>query len=89
MSKKEIKEEIFDDEEMTLEEMSFMLNDMLCALLFYAGVDKKRIEEAYNVYMDSVDDVFGDEEGVMGFEEIVKVVEHMKKKNPALFSNSK
>jgi len=77
------------EEEVSLEEMSFMLQDTLRAALYFAGVKKSKIEDAIDAYLDAIDEVFADEEGVVGFEEIVKAVEHLKKTKPALFVGAK
>jgi hypothetical protein len=77
------------EEEVSLEEMSFMLQDTLKAALYFAGVKKSKIEDAIDAYLDAIDDVFADEEGIVGFEEIVKTIEHMKKSKSGLFVNEK
>jgi hypothetical protein len=77
------------EDEVSLEEMSFMLQDMLKATLYFAGIKKSKIEDAVDAYLDAIDDVFGDEEGIVGFEEIVKTVEHLKKTKSQLFVGAK
>jgi hypothetical protein len=75
-----------NEEDVTLEEMSAVLQEMLKATLYFAGVKKAKLDEAADVYLDAIDEVFGEEEeGMLGVDEIVKVIEHLKKNNPELF----
>jgi phosphoglycolate phosphatase-like HAD superfamily hydrolase len=75
-----------EEEDVTLEEMSAVLQEMLRATLYFAGVKKAKLDEAADVYLDAIDEVFGeDEEGMLGVDEVVKVIEHLKKNNPELF----
>jgi len=74
------------EDDVTLEEMSAVLQEMLRAALYFAGVKKSSLDDAADLYLDAIDDVFGEEEdGMLGIEEIIKVVEHVKKENPELF----
>jgi hypothetical protein len=76
---KELKEEI--------EDLTIHLADMLEAVLYYAGVKEKNLEKAVKVYIEALDEVFDEEEdGDMGYREMVEVIEYMKKKNPELFA---
>jgi len=75
-----------EEEEVTLEEMSAVLQEMLRATLYFAGVKKAKLDEAADIYLDAIDEVFGEEEeGMLGVDEVVKVIEHLKKNNPELF----
>ena len=74
-----------EDDDVTLEEMSAVLQEMLRAALYFAGVKKNKLDEAADIYLDAIDEVFGDEDGMLGVDEIVKVVEHLKKESPELF----
>lgn len=76
-----------NEDDVTLEEMSAVLQEMLRAALYFAGAKKNRLDDAADIYLDAIDEVFGEEEGMLGIDEIVKVVEHMKKENPELFNN--
>ncbi len=84
MAKQEHNQENEDD--VTLEEMSAVLQEMLRATLYFAGVKKNRLDDAAEIYLDSIEEVFGDDDGMLGIDEIVKVVEYIKKENPELFS---
>lgn len=83
------KEEEFEEEEVSIEEMSFMLQDTLKASLYFAGVKKSKLEDAIDEYLEAIDEIFGDEEGIVGFEEIVKTIEHLKKTKSQLFVGGK
>ncbi len=75
-----------EEEDVTLEEMSAVLQEMLRATLYFAGVKKAKLDEAADIYLDAIDEVFGEEEeGMLGVDEVVKVIEHLKKNNPELF----
>ncbi len=75
-----------EEEDVTLEEMSAVLQEMLRATLYFAGVKKTKLDEAADIYLDAIDEVFGEEEeGMLGVDEVVKVIEHLKKNNPELF----
>ena len=77
------------EEDVSLEEMSFMLQDTLKATMYFAGVKKTKLEDAIDAYLEAIDEVFGDEEGIVGFEEIVKTIEHLKKTKSQLFVGAK
>jgi len=75
-----------NEDDVTLEEMSAVLQEMLRAALYFAGVKKNRLDDAAEIYLDAIDEVFGDDDGMLGIDEIIKVVEYVKKENPELFS---
>lgn len=75
------------EDEVTLDEMSATLNEMLLATLYFAGAKRAKIEEAADAYMDAIDEVFGDEdEGFLDMDSIIKVVEHLQKTQKELFN---
>ncbi|MDR0665826.1 MAG: hypothetical protein LBF71_00255 [Campylobacteraceae bacterium] len=70
-----------------IKEISLQLSDMLEAALYFAGVKKARLEEAMDAYLDEMDEALGgDEDAVMGFEEIVRVIKHLKNTRKDLFA---
>lgn len=76
---KELKEEI--------EDLTIHLADMLEAVLYYAGVKEENLEKAVKRYIDSLDEVFDEEDDSdMGYREMVEVIDYMKKKHPELFA---
>lgn len=77
-----------DKAEIEIEELAMQVADMLGVALYFAGVKREDIPKAVDVYLQGLDEVFDDDEedGEMGFEEIIQVVEHIKNKNPKLFS---
>ncbi|MEY4504412.1 MAG: hypothetical protein RL154_706 [Pseudomonadota bacterium] len=76
-----------NEEEITLDEMSATLNEMLLAMLCFAGVKKDKLEDAADAYMDAIDEVFGDDDdGFLDMDSIMKVVEHLKKTDKELFN---
>ena len=68
-----------------LEDLTTHLADMLEATLYFAGVKKENLEDAVKIYIDSLDEVFEDDDGEMGYQEIVQTIEYMKEKKPILF----
>ncbi|MDR2341428.1 MAG: hypothetical protein LBD84_00095 [Campylobacteraceae bacterium] len=77
--------EISDYQE-EIKDLSVQLADMLNAALYFAGVKKTKLEEAIDAYLDSMDETLGnDENAPMGFDEIVKVIKHLKNTRKDLF----
>lgn len=74
------------DLEEEVQDLTIHLADMLEAVLYFAGVKEEKIEEAVKAYIDALDEVFEDDDGEMGYKEVVVVVEHLKKSTPELFS---
>ncbi len=74
--------------EMEIEELAIQLSDMLNAALFFAGVKKENLKKAVDIYLDSIDEIFDDDDdSEMGLDEIIIVINHMKRKNPELFNS--
>ena len=68
-----------------IEDLTIHLADMLEATLHFAGVKEENLEDAVKIYIDALDEVFEDEDGEMGYQEIVKTISYMKEKKPVLF----
>lgn len=81
--------ELFEAE-LEIEELAMQLADMLGVALYYAGVKKDNMQEAVDIYLNSMDEVFGDgkDEVEYGFEEIVQVIEFMKANRGDLFDRA-
>jgi hypothetical protein len=71
--------------ESEIEDLTIHLADMLEATLHFAGVKENSLEKAVKAYVDTLDDVFEDDDGEMGYKEIVVAIEHLKKSKPELF----
>ena len=70
-----------------IEDLTIHLADMLEATLHFAGVKEDNLEEAVKAYVDGLDEVFDDDEdGEMGYQEIIKVIEYLKNSKPKLFN---
>ena len=65
--------------EPTIDELSYELSMMLEAMLYYAGVKKDRLEDAAETYIECIDDSL-ENSGDEGVDEVLEVVEYMKKK---------
>ena len=70
--------------EPTVDELSYELSMMLEAMLYYAGVKKDRLEDAAETYIECIDDAL-ENSGAEGVEEVLEVVEYMKKKHAKFF----
>jgi hypothetical protein len=69
-----------------IKDLSIQLADMLNVALYFAGVKKAKLEEAIDAYLDDMDEILGnDENAQMGFDEIVKVIKHLKNTRKDLF----
>lgn len=71
--------------EIEIEELSMQIADMLGVALHFAGVSKDKIPDAVEAYLDGIDEVYGEEDGEMGFEEIVTIINYLKDKKSNLF----
>jgi hypothetical protein len=69
-----------------IEDLTIHLADMLEATLHFAGVNENNLEAAVKAYIDGLDEVFEDDDGEMGYKEIVEAVEHLKSTKPDLFA---
>lgn len=67
-----------------LQDLLYELSVVLEAMLLYAGVERERLEEAVEAYIECIDKVLenSDKEGV---DEILAVVEYLKTHNKELF----
>ena len=70
--------------EPTVDELSYELSMMLEAMLYYAGVKKDRLEDAAETYIECIDDSL-EISGAEGVDEVLEVVEYMKKKHAKFF----
>jgi hypothetical protein len=75
-----------EEAEIEIEEIAVQLADMLKAALSFAGVKEKNMPQAVDAYLQGIDETFEDEDGEMGFEEIIKVIKHMQKAHSELFA---
>jgi hypothetical protein len=86
MANKNLKASL-ENAEIEIEEIAMQLADMLGAALYFAGVKKDNLPDAVDAYLQGLDDVFADNEETaeMGFEEVVKVIEHLQNTKKHLF----
>ncbi|PID46981.1 MAG: hypothetical protein CR967_06075 [Proteobacteria bacterium] len=68
-----------------IEELSVHVADMLGAALYFAGVKEDKVPNAADAYLDAIDAVYGDEDGEMGFKEIIRVIKYLKENKKDLF----
>ncbi len=67
-----------------LQDLQYELSVVLEAMLLYAGVERQRLEEAVEAYIECIDKVLENSEKE-GVDEILAVVEHLKTHNKELF----
>ncbi|MBE3605844.1 hypothetical protein CCAL13119_02575 [Campylobacter sp. RM13119] len=72
------------EEDVSVEELSYELSVVLEGLLHYAGVKKSKLEEAAGVYVECIDDALENSDA-QGVDEVIAIVEFIKKKYPKLF----
>ena len=72
------------ENEITLEEMSYELELATLGMLYYSGVKKKLLNEAFDRYIEVIDDVL-ENSNASGVDEVIAVIDHMKKNYPELF----
>ncbi len=77
--------ELFEAE-LEIDELAMQLADMLGVALYYSGIKKENIREGVDAYLNAMDEIFSDEAMEYGFEEIIQVIEHLKKTKPVLFA---
>ena len=74
------------EKEVSLEELSYELDVMLEAMLLNAGVKQNKLEEACELYVENIDDVLVSlDKSVDGVDEILAVVEYLRKNHTELF----
>ena len=74
------------EKEVSLEELSYELDVMLEAMLLNAGVKRNKLEEACEPYVENIDDVLASlDKSVDGVDEILAVVEYLRKNHAELF----
>jgi hypothetical protein len=71
--------------EQEVEDLTIHLSEMLETALFFAGVDESKLELAVKEYINAIDDVF-EEDGEMGYKEIVATIEYLKNNKKELFA---
>lgn len=72
-------------EDLNAQDLAYEVSILLEATLFYAGVKKQNLDEAVEIYIENIDKILQNSQKE-GFEEIVEVVEFMKKHHSHLFN---
>ncbi|MCR4942108.1 MAG: hypothetical protein K5978_04880 [Campylobacter sp.] len=73
------------EDDVSVDELSYELSMVLEAMLYYAGVSKNKLEEAAQVYVESIDDALENSQSE-GVDEVIEIVEYMKKHHSKLFA---
>ncbi len=66
-------------------ELSIQVIDFFQTTLYFAGVKKSMLQKGVEEYLKILDEIFDNEDEVMGIDNIIKVVNHMKKTKKELF----
>ncbi|MDL0089102.1 hypothetical protein [Campylobacter gastrosuis] len=72
------------ENDVSVEELSYELSVVLEGLLYYAGVKKSKLEEAAGIYVECIDDAL-ENSNSQGVDEVIEIVEYMKKHHTKLF----
>ena len=68
-----------------IEALAIRLAEMLGVALYYAGVPEEKMPDAVDAYLNGIEEVFDDADRELGYEEIIQIIEHIRKKYPTLF----
>lgn len=69
-----------------IEALSYELIVVLEGMLYFAGVKKDSLQVAAEIYADIIDDVLENSDAE-GSDQVIEVVEYMRKNYPSLFRN--
>ncbi|MGB2552527.1 hypothetical protein ACPF04_05045 [Campylobacter sp. MOP51] len=72
------------EEELSIDELSYELSVMLESMLYYAGVKKEYLQDAAETYIECIEDALETSEAE-GVDEVIEVIEYMKKKYAKFF----
>jgi len=76
-----------DEAQIEIEELAMQLADMLGAALHYAGVKDENMPQAVEIYLDEMDRHLQNKRiEEAGYEDVVQIIDKMKKEHPSLFT---
>ena len=79
-------QEKLNEAEKEIEELSTQLVDMLEVAFYFAGLKKEHLKNAIEIYLNGIDEYYANnDDGEMGVDEIIEVIENIKKTKPELF----
>ncbi len=79
-------QEKLNEAEKEIEELSTQLVDMLEVAFYFAGLKKENLKNAIEIYLNGIDEYYANnDDGEMGVDEIIEVIENIKKTKPELF----
>lgn len=67
------------------EELMYEIGILLEAMLYFAGVKKQNLQKAIDIYIDNIDEILQNSDAD-GVDEILEVIEYMKKNYKELFA---
>lgn len=72
------------EKEITIEEMSYELDLMMQAMLYFAGVKKDKLLDACDIYIENIDEML-ENSNSQGVDEVIEMIEFMKKNYKDIF----
>ena len=75
-----------NDEKIAEQDLIYEINILLDAMLLYAGIKRERLADAAQLYIENIDTVLQDSD-VSGADEVIAVVEFLRRKHAELFEN--
>jgi len=79
-------QEKLNEAEKEIEELSTQLVDMLEVAFYFAGLKKEHLKNAIEIYLNGIDEYYANnDDGEMGVDEIIEVIENIKKTRSELF----
>lgn len=66
------------------EELMYEISILLEAVLYFAGIKKSNLQKAVDIYIENIDEILQNSEA-NGVDEVIEVVEYMKKNHKELF----
>lgn len=70
--------------ELSNDDLMYEISVLLDAVLFYAGVKKQNLSKAAEIFTDNIDEILA-HSNAQGADEIIEVIEFMRKTYPDLF----
>lgn len=72
--------------EVNVEDLSYEIELLLKAVLIYAGAKREKLEKLCDIYIENIDKIL-ENSNSQGVDEIIEVVEYLKKNYKEYFKN--
>lgn len=67
-----------------INDLMYEISVLLEGVLYFAGVEKKHLQEAAETYVEAIDEALEDED-LKGVDEVIRVVKFLKDNHPEFF----